>query len=215
MKVLITSGGTTEKIDNVRSIVNNSTGRLGCAIAEAFAAHGAQIFYVCGKNAARPKVGVNVIDIDDVASLQSAIAKLLNENSIDIIVHAMAVSDYRVKAVSTPHGISRDINGKINSDHDEIILHLEKTPKIIGMLRKMSPKSTIVGFKLLDNVPRGTLIDAGYALLVKNDCDFVLANDAAEISGETHKGYLIDKKCKYTTHGTKAEIADAIVNATT
>ena len=215
MKILITSGGTAEKIDDVRSIVNSSTGRLGCTIAEAFTLQGPgkQIFYVCGKNAARPKSGVDIIEIEDAKSAQNAIFRLLQSNAIDIIVHAMAVSDYRVKAVSTPDGILDDI-GKISSDHDEITLHLEKTPKIIGILRGLSPKSTIVGFKLLSNVPRGTLLEAGHALLMKNDCDFVLANDAAEITGDAHKGYLIDRNGQYGQYGTKAEIAQAIVEAT-
>jgi phosphopantothenate-cysteine ligase len=218
MKILITSGGTAEKIDNVRSITNSSTGRLGCAIAEAFAARvpDAQIFYVCGKSAARPRISGNIIEIDDTASLQAAITGLLEGGSATgIIIHAMAVSDYRVKAISTPDGLYQDMEGKISSDCDEIILHLEKTPKIIGMLRRLSQKSTIVGFKLLSNVPRGTLLDAGHALLTKNDCDFVLANDAAEIAGDKkHKGYLIDRYGQYSEYGTKAEIAQGIVEAT-
>ena len=215
MKILITSGGTAEKIDDVRSIVNSSTGRLGCAIAEVFAQQGPgnHIFYVCGKNTARPKADVAIVEIEDAKSAQNAISRLLQSNYADIIIHAMAVSDYRVKAVSTPDGILDDI-GKISSNHDEITLHLEKTPKIIGMLRGLSPKSTIVGFKLLSNVPRGTLLDVGYALLLKNDCDFVLANDSAEITGDAHKGYLIDRNMRFSKYGTKAEIARAIVETT-
>ncbi|MDR2183971.1 MAG: phosphopantothenate--cysteine ligase [Clostridiales bacterium] len=215
MKILITSGGTAEKIDTVRSIVNSSTGLLGCAIAEAFAAQtpNAQIFYICGKNAARPKADVCITEIEDSQSAQNAISRLLADGPVDIIVHAMAVSDYSVKAVSTPCGMFKDIAGKISSDHDEIAVHLQKSPKIIGTLRGQSPKSTIVGFKLQSNVPRGTLLDAAYSLLQKNDCDFVLANDISEIAGDMHKGYLIDKYRKYSEHGTKAEIAQAIVQA--
>ncbi|MCL2377443.1 MAG: phosphopantothenate--cysteine ligase [Defluviitaleaceae bacterium] len=214
MKVLITSGGTAEKIDTVRSIVNTSTGRLGCAIAEAFAARGAHVFYVCGKGAARPTAKVDVIDIDDVASLQVAITHLLEKNDVDIIIHAMAVSDYRVKDVLTTDGISQDINGKISSGHKELIVHLEKTVKIIGMLRGLSPKSIIMGFKLLDNVSHETLINTAHGLLVKNQCNFVLANDATEIFGDGHKGYLIDESRNYSTYNTKAEIAQAIVQTT-
>jgi len=215
MKILITSGGTAEKIDDVRSITNSSTGRLGSAIAEAYVnlESKTQIFYICGKNAAKPQADVDVIKIDDAKSAQNAISRVLREHSIDIIIHAMAVSDYCVKGVSTPDG-ELVPGSKISSGHDEIVLRLEKTPKIIGMLRGLSPKSTIVGFKLLSNVPRGTLLDVGHELLVKNNCDFVLANDAAEIVGGTHKGYLIDKNRQYSEYETKAEIARGIVEAT-
>ncbi|MCL2574482.1 MAG: phosphopantothenate--cysteine ligase [Defluviitaleaceae bacterium] len=217
MNILITSGGTTEKIDNVRSITNNSTGKLGCAIAEAFAEQVAdvRIFYLCGKNAVHPNFEAEIIEIGDVDSVQSAIRDLFGKHSIDIIIHAMAISDYRVRSVATPDGISLEMaDGKISSEHDEIIIRLEKAPKIIGMLRGLSPKAIIVGFKLLSNVPRGTLLDVGYALLMKNDCDFVLANDATKIAGDMHKGFLIGKNREFSEYDTKADIARAIVEVT-
>ena len=40
MKILITSGGTTEKIDSVRGITNHATGSLGKYIAEIFLQNG-------------------------------------------------------------------------------------------------------------------------------------------------------------------------------
>ena len=46
MKILITSGGTTEKIDAVRGITNHSTGYLGKEIAELFLAKGHQVTLV-------------------------------------------------------------------------------------------------------------------------------------------------------------------------
>jgi len=216
MKILITSGGTAEKIDNVRSITNTSTGRLGCAIADAFAmaAQDAQIFYVCGQNAAQPKTGVDVVKIDDVESAKNAISQILCSHDIGIIIHAMAVSDYRVKDISAPDGILEIMGGKIISHHSEITVHLERAPKIIDSIRALSPKSTFVGFKLLSDVPRGTLIDVAYAMLRRSDCDFVLANDTAEIAGDMHKGYLIDKYRQYSEHSTKTEIAQAIVETT-
>lgn len=36
MKILITSGGTTEAIDSVRGITNHATGKLGKSIADLF-----------------------------------------------------------------------------------------------------------------------------------------------------------------------------------
>lgn len=218
MNILITSGGTAEKIDNVRSIVNSSTGRLGCAIAEAFAvaAPAAQIFYVCGKSAVRPKSGVNIIEIEDVESLAHTVYQLLKENTIDIIIHAMAVSDYRIKSISAisngeilPMIIPK--SGKIASGYEEIVLHLERAPKIIGIMRLMAPKAIIIGFKLLSNVPNETLIDVAHKLLMENGCNLVLANDTAEITEDTHKGYLINRLGQYSSHSTKAEIAKAIV----
>ena len=54
MKILITSGGTTEKIDDVRGITNHSTGYLGKEIAELFLAKGHQVTLVTVKTAVKP-----------------------------------------------------------------------------------------------------------------------------------------------------------------
>jgi len=78
----------------------------------------------------------------------------------------------------------------------------------------LSPGSTLVGFKLLDNVELETLIDRGFDVLTKNECSFVLANDLKEITSENHIGYLIDKDKNITQYMSKSDIAAAIVSAT-
>jgi len=95
-----------------------------------------------------------------------------------------------------------------------MILFMERTPKIISLFQKLSPQSTLVGFKLLDNAPHAALIDKGYQILTQNRCSFVLANDLKDITGEQHIGYFIDKDKNYTRHTSKSEIADIIVSAT-
>lgn len=103
MRVLITSGGTTEKIDAVRSISNTSTGKLGSLIADSFssAKNIDKIFYVCSNSAVRPQSDkVNIICVDTVASLENTVKRILFDIDFDIIIHSMAVSDYRVRAVT-------------------------------------------------------------------------------------------------------------------
>ncbi|MCL2409014.1 MAG: phosphopantothenate--cysteine ligase [Oscillospiraceae bacterium] len=219
MNVLITAGGTTEKIDNVRSISNTSTGRLGCLIADDFSTNSSveKIFYICGKAAARPESAkTEIIYVDSVASLENALRGLLSRVKVDIIIHSMAVSDYRVKAVTTVSDFGKTMleSGKISSNVDDLLLVMERTPKIIAMFRDVSPQSTLVGFKLLDNSPFETLIDRGFDVLTQNNCTFVLANDLTEISGERHVGYLIDRTKNFTKYETKQAIAEATVSAT-
>ena len=223
MNVLITAGATTEKIDSVRSIVNTSTGRLGALIAEAFVKKGNKVFYICGQNAALPNLsqgdGFNLRRVTDVSNLQDALSDFFSCNNAHVIVHAMAVSDFRVKAVTTLRHIKDSVefnlanNGKIPSDIDDAVLLLEKNPKIIGLLREMSPNSKIIGFKLLDGSTKEVLLETGFKLLINNKLDFVLANDLTEIFGEVHRGYLIDKNYNYNHMQTKKEIAEAIVRA--
>ena len=203
MNVLVTSGGTIEKIDNVRSIINMSTGKLGSLIADEFLIQGFNVYYICNKQAVQPNA--DIIYIDSVDSLKNAITDLLKTTEIHIIIHAMAVSDYRLK---------NPFKGKLPSDADTITITLEKTPKIISIFQELAPHAVLVGFKLLDNVSQEKLIDTGYNLLKKNKCIYVLANDLKDIDDNKHIGHLIDKDKNYTSYYTKQEIAKAIAAKT-
>ncbi|MCL2053311.1 MAG: phosphopantothenate--cysteine ligase [Oscillospiraceae bacterium] len=243
MKVMVTAGGTIEKIDSVRSIINIATGRLGSLVADAFCALPdiEEIYYLCNRAAVLPKSSekINVVYTDSVASLENSIAEILNRVSVDIIVHSMAVSDYRVKAVTSMANIKRELKeelgfrnaeanlssdspaitppltpSKISSDIDDLALIMEKTPKVIAMFQKRTPSSVLVGFKLLNSVSLETLIDAGFRVLQENRCSFTLANDLKDINEDKHIGYLIDNNKDYKKYETKSEIAAAIVSAT-
>lgn len=104
MKILITAGGTTEPIDTVRSITNTSTGMLGKLVAEAYETHPdvERIYYICGKTVVLPQSKkIERLPVEDVASLESSVRKVLGSHTIDIIIHSMAVSDYRVKKATS------------------------------------------------------------------------------------------------------------------
>ncbi len=250
MNILITSGGTTEPIDSVRSITNVSTGMLGSLIARAFVALPSieKVYYICGKTAVRPESEkVESIPVGSVASLEEAITKVLSENDIDIIVHGMAVSDYRLKCVTSAAMLASTMvsqieavkhineengqsivkklledsakpiaaNGKIRSDMDDMMLLMERTPKIISLFQSLAPKSILVGFKLLNHVPHEELMEAAFSVLNNNHCRFVLANDLCDITNEQHIGYLVNRDKSYQCYQTKEEIANGIVTAST
>jgi len=226
MKIIITAGGTSERIDDVRTITNSSTGRLGYAIGKAFAdKYGDElerIYYLHGTRAAYVEhEKVTPIMIGGVLDLQDELTRLLTEEKIDAVVHAMAVSDYIVNEVTTLDKIrgvedpenAADLSGnKISSDIDDLVIHMKKSPKVINCIKKVSPETTLVGFKLLSNVPHEELIDVGYHLMQKNSCDFVLANDLKEIGKDFHRGYLIHPDKSYDTMANNEEIADMIAN---
>lgn len=231
MNVLITSGGTTEKIDNVRKITNMSTGKLGSLIAASFLMNPAitKVFYVCSQTALKPEQGdlskLEIIYADSVDELEAAVRKTLSNAQIDIIIHSMAVSDYRVKTVTTVSALlqnasqnpienSKGNQGKISSEIDDMVLLMERTPKVIPLFQELSPNATLVGFKLLVDESLETLIDRGIEVLEKNKCTFVLANDLRDITSDKHIGYLIDRNKNFVKYTNKNEIATAIVNAT-
>jgi phosphopantothenate-cysteine ligase len=101
---------------------------------------------------------------------------------------------------------------KISSDIENLFLCLEKTPKIIGLFKKLQPDAVLVGFKLLAGVEEEDLLLAAQKLMARNQCDFVLANDKRQISGDRHAGILIGADGSLLRLSTKQEIADAIVS---
>lgn len=115
MNILITAGGTTEKIDNVRIITNNSTGKLGAAIADALAGRACfevnKIYYVCGLNSVTPQSDkAHIIRVSSVNDLMRVLKNLLTTEKIDAVIHSMAVSDYTVDFLTTKSMLASSIS---------------------------------------------------------------------------------------------------------
>lgn len=71
MNIIITAGGTTERIDAVRKITNTGTGKLGSLTAEEFIKQGGsnieKIFYICEKGTIVPQLAcAEIITTDGV-----------------------------------------------------------------------------------------------------------------------------------------------------
>lgn len=230
-KIIITAGGTSEKIDNVRKITNSSSGKLGMTIANHLLKENDDliIYYVCSKNSLRPlDKRIKVIEIDDTISLKNKIENLLLNEKIDYFIHSMAVSDYMTDYVTTIERIKASIkntsnleeafsnieiiNGnKISSYEDNLVIVLKQTPKIISIIKDLSPQTYLVGFKLLDDVSKEELINVAKKLRDKNKCDLVVANDLATIRNGEHIAYIIDKNNQIEESHGKDDIAKKLV----
>lgn len=230
-KIVITAGGTSEKIDNVRKITNSSSGKLGMTIANHLLKENDDliIYYVCSRNSLRPlDKRIKVIEIDDTISLKNKIENLLLNEKIDYFIHSMAVSDYMTDYVTTIERIKASIkntsnleeafsnikiiNGnKISSYEDNLVIVLKQTPKIISIIKDLSPQTYLVGFKLLDGVSKEELISVAKKLRDKNNCDLVVANDLATIRNGEHIAYIIDKNNEIEESHGKDDIAKKLV----
>ena len=220
MNILITSGGTSEKIDRVRSITNHSTGRLGKIIAETFLDKGDQVTLVTTPKAVRPAAHPNltIVKIENVAELLESLEPLVHTH--DVLIHAMAVSDYTpvymtgLEAVAASSDMTEFLNktnseSKISSQDDVQVLFLKKTPKIISLVKKWNPAIRLIGFKLLVNVTKEELLKTARASLIKNQAEIIVANDLTEISNQEHRAYLVGKET-VTKAQSKEEIAQLL-----
>lgn len=220
MNILITSGGTSEKIDRVRSITNHSTGQLGKIIAETFLDKGDQVTLVTTPKAVRPAAHPNltIVQIENVAELLESLEPLVHTH--DVLIHAMAVSDYTpvymtgFEAVATSSDMTEFLNktnseSKISSQDDVQVLFLKKTPKIISLVKKWNPDIRLIGFKLLVDVSKEELLKTAQASLIKNQAEIIVANDLTEISNKEHKAYLVGNDT-VTRAQSKEEIAQLL-----
>lgn len=243
LRILVTFGGTSEKIDQVRKITNLSTGRLGSLIADAFAGAGARVTCLCGEGAVLPSLPMErIYTIDSVRSLGDMLERLLAEHPYHCVVHAMAVSDYALRGVTTADDLAASIanalrdqrempqgdrlaaivrgillqggtlerDKKISSSLENMVLLMEKTPKVIGHIKELQPDAILVGFKLLADAPESELASAAKGLFARSGCDYVLANDLSGIDGDRHKAMLLDRTGGCRRLHTKQEIAETI-----
>ena len=160
MHILITSGGTSEAIDSVRSITNHSTGSLGKVLVETALAKGHHVTLITTPTALKPAPhpDLRILLIRNVEELLTRMKQEVPQHQV--LIHAMAVSDYTPVYMTglDEAAKARDLTTflhqenqetKISSKDDYQVLFLKKTPKIISLVKEWNPAIQLIGFKLL------------------------------------------------------------------
>ena len=217
MKILVTSGGTSEAIDRVRSITNHSTGRLGKVITEALLKAGHQVCLITTQQALKPAPHSNlsIIEIKDSSDLLREMKRIVPD--YQVLIHSMAVSDYSpvymtgLDEVQASQDLSdflhkKNTETKISSKDEVQVLFLTKIPKIISLVKEWNPSIHLIGFKLLVDVTKEHLIQIARESLEKNQADLIVANDLTQINTNQHLAYLVEEK-DYQLATSKQEIA--------
>lgn len=174
-KILISAGGTQEPIDDIRVITNKSSGKTAAAIADQFIANGFAVTYLAAETAKLPTLECEVVTYTSFQSLEEKLCQLLPQDYATFI-HAAAVSDYSV--VPT--------DGKINSDSEELTIKLKRNPKLIDLVKKLSPATQLVGFKLTSTNDQKLVNEKITKLFEKSKCDVVIHNDWSSVNSEKH-----------------------------
>lgn len=164
--LLITVGATREAIDPVRFLSNNSSGRMGFAIADAAARRGARVTIVAAATTSAPPDNAALIRVNSAAEMHRTV---LNElSTASIFIGAAAVADYRPVERSSR---------KIKKTESLLSLTLERTPDILREVADVKQDGLLViGFAAeTENVLR----NAREKLSVKN-LDAIVANDVTQ-----------------------------------
>jgi len=204
-KVLVTAGPTYEKIDPVRFIGNYSSGKMGFALAEEFAARGAAVTLVSGPVRLKPvHPGIQLVSVESASEMFAAADACFDE--MDVAVFAAAVADFTPLEQSA-HKISRKGKG--------MDLQLTPTRDIAGTLAtRRRPGQILAGFALetTGGVERATskLKEKNLDIIVLNS----LSDAGAGFGHETNKITIVEASGAVTEFPLKhkRQVAEDIVD---
>lgn len=157
-----------------------------------------------------------------IETTEDMLQALINEskNKYDLVIHSSAVGDYKpefsfrmedladelaqaitqglitkeeILSILTNPKCKVNDNTKISSYEPHLTVKLTLTPKLISRLRELFPEATLIGFKLLENVTKEHLLEVAKKLCIKNNMDYIIANDLHDLRQGTHLSFLVNK----------------------
>ncbi len=210
-RILVTAGGTTEPIDEVRHLTNFSTGRTGHQIALSLQEQGYPVTLLQSEYSSAYEGIQNPIRYSTTKDFAEKIKRELVNHDYDYVIHAAAVADYHVETITNGQGELVPGTSKIQGD-SPLFLKLAPNPKIIRELRTWSrnKKMKIISFKLTTG-PESSLKLESY------DSEWIIHNDLKGVQDENHQGTLFNRDSSghyqaQKTFRTKSEMKKIILD---
>ena len=186
-RVLVTAGGTTEPIDEVRHLANLSTGRTGHEVALALQTAGCGVTLLQSEYSSAREGIRNLKLYSTTRDFAEKVRDELMLHDYDFVIHSAAVADYHVESVADDAGKSLPLNGKIQGS-GALTLTLKLNPKVIRELRTWSRNKNlkIISFKL-------TADEATDAKLDTYDSEWVIQNHLKDVGPVKHRGTVYER----------------------
>ncbi|EOB9997472.1 bifunctional phosphopantothenoylcysteine decarboxylase/phosphopantothenate--cysteine ligase CoaBC [Cronobacter sakazakii] len=166
LNIMITAGPTRERLDPVRYITNDSSGKMGFAIAAAASARGARVTLVAGPVALPTPPGVERIDVESALEMEAAVQQRAQQQQI--FIGCAAVADYRAETISSE---------KIKKQGDELTLKMVKNPDIVaGVAALAQNRPYVVGFAAETN----NVEEYARQKRQRKNLDLICANDVSQ-----------------------------------
>lgn len=183
-RVLVTAGPTYEPIDTVRGVTNQSSGKMGYAVAQAAAEAGAEVTLVSGRTALPTPAGVDRVDVLTAREMHREV--MLRVRSNDIFIGVAAVADYHVVDPASK---------KIKRDDGKLSIELAPNPDILAEVARLKNPPFCVGFAAeTENV-----IEHARAKRRKKGIPLLAANLAQETFGRDDNALILfDDKGEHT-----------------
>ena len=199
-KILITSGRTKENIDPIRYLSNNSSGKMGYALAQAGVDLGAEVTLISGPtNLEVPNGLKDFVTVESALDMYKAVDSYFEDT--DIFISCAAVADYRPKEYQ---------NKKIKKSDDNLIIELVRNTDILFEMGKKKKNQFLVGFAAETN----DIKENALKKLEKKNLDIIVANNA-NVMGQNQNTVELIKKDKSSiefNQKNKMELAYDILN---
>lgn len=208
VRVLVTTGGTREKIDPARFIGNFSSGKQGIGFARAAKDLGATVRLIAANVDQSLLQGLDYISVVSAAELDKRVNEAVG--SFDVLVMAAAVADYRASKIEsskikrTEAGESIEISLTANTD---ILAATSKRAK------SLDENVLIIGFAAESG---DGLEELALVKLKAKGCDFVVANSIGSgevFNSDLNSVVLVSTKNTAKFSGTKYEVARSVLEA--
>ncbi len=206
--VIITAGRTVEYLDPIRVITNNSSGKMGVALARAAFRRGARVTLIYGRGTEPSPDCADLVRVETGQQMYEEV--LARAPDADALVAAAAVGDWKAVSEST---------GKITTHGaSTLTIELTPTPKIIDAVRKVAPSIRLVAFRAQANLSRDELLADARSRMQTAAADMIAVNDVS-IAGA---GFESDSNALTVIHSGgreigfdlagKQEIADGVIS---
>lgn len=206
--VVITAGPTAEDIDPVRTLSNRSSGKMGFAIAERAAMHGAKVTLISGPVALPAPPGVTRIDVRSALAMRGALWQALHPDlsGADALIMAAAVSDYRPAQAHA---------SKLKRSQDALQLELVPNPDLLAEIGQArgGEMPLLIGFAL-ETDSEDRLVTHAREKLIKKRVDMIVANHADESLGldNVRARLVTPRDCRELASMPKEDAADLLLD---
>jgi phosphopantothenoylcysteine decarboxylase/phosphopantothenate--cysteine ligase len=201
LQVVVTAGPTREYVDPVRFLSNESSGRMGFAIAAAAARAGHRVTLIAGPvHLATPR-GVARVDVVTARELLAAVRQAFGR--ADALIMAAAVADWRPARRLVGKWRKKDEGGQ------ETSLRLIRNPDVLATVGKRKGARRIVAFAL----ETGDGVRRAQAKLKRKNADFIVLNGPSALNAARTDVTILDGEGELERHrdASKETVARVIV----
>lgn len=197
-KILISLGATRERIDPVRFLTNQSSGKMGFALAKAALAQGAKLTLVSTIDLPQDLNPDKLIRVESHEEMQTALRQ--GFASQDILIMVAAVADYKPKTIAAQ---------KIKTQQS-LTLEFEQTTDIVAELaRNKKPGQIVVAF----SVETDDAIEKAKDKIIRKNLDLIVVNSPAAFGADEAEVTIVDEQGELTsmTRSSKELIAKKVL----